>query len=196
MRVAALVVLLAGCDDDYILGGGGGGAGSDRVDAVLALTGDADAGEGVFDDNCAACHDKTGQEKVVGPALGPYVPTADETEMINVILGGQGTMPAQDLTDQETADVIAWMEREFGGSAAPDGASLFDDQCKVCHNADGTAKVGPGLANIVPNRTSQQLYDTINNGVPPAMPAFSSRMTVEEVDTLVTWMMERWPAGG
>lgn len=192
MRLAPL--LLLACNDDYLLpSGGGGGGDTERVDAILALTGDADAGGTLFDDDCAICHDATGESDSVGPALKPWMQTAADADTVGIMIGGQGSMPAQDLTDQEAADVLAWLKATFGGGGQSTGAALFDDHCVVCHAADGAAKVGPGLATVVPNRTAQQLSNVISNGT-GSMPGFSNQMTIDEIDTLVGWLMEQWPS--
>jgi mono/diheme cytochrome c family protein len=194
MRTAPLLLLLA-CNDDFVLGSGGSSEGDpERVDTILALTGDVDAGGAVFDESCAICHDPTGEADVIGPALKPWMESAEDAATIGVILEGQGSMPAQNLTDQETADVLAWMKETFAGVAAtPDGAALFDEHCHVCHHRDGSAKVGPGMSTIVPNRTAEQLIATVTDGLPPAMPAFDTRMSADEIAALVGWMKETWP---
>jgi mono/diheme cytochrome c family protein len=115
MRPALLVAvgLLAGCDDFVIDTTGGDGSGS-RSDAILALTGDATAGDLVFDDHCIACHDKAGVADQVGPALGPAVASAEDAALVSVILDGSGAMPAQNISDdQDVADLLAWMRQTF-----------------------------------------------------------------------------------
>lgn len=104
--------LLAGCDD-FVLGTTGDGSGS-RSDSILALTGDAAAGETVFDTHCVACHDKAGLVDKVGPALGDFVPNAEDTELVSVVLDGTGSMPAQNITaDQDVADLLAWARQTW-----------------------------------------------------------------------------------
>jgi mono/diheme cytochrome c family protein len=96
------LALLAACGDK---GDDTGGSG---------LTGDATAGESVFASNCAACHgtDASGGS---GPDLGAHVPGMSDSEIQSVIENGEGLMPAiSTLSDQDIADVIAWLRGEFG----------------------------------------------------------------------------------
>lgn len=74
------------------------------------LDGDSTNGEAVFSANCASCHgaDGTGGS---GPNLVAEA-GEDDAEWVEVILGGEDTMPAfvDVLTDQEIADVLAWLK--------------------------------------------------------------------------------------
>lgn len=81
-----------------------------QVDDILALEGDSTNGEVVFSANCASCHgaDGTGGSgpNLVGEA------GEDDAEWVETILGGEDAMPAfiDVLTDQEIADVLAWLK--------------------------------------------------------------------------------------
>ena len=90
-----LTLSLAGC-----------ATGDSRVDTILGLGGDAANGGTVYAANCAGCHgaDATG-------GSGPNIAGDTEVdEMASVILNGEEEMPAFDtLTDQEIADIIAWV---------------------------------------------------------------------------------------
>ena len=78
-----------------------------RVDDINALEGDSDNGAEVFAANCAGCHaaDGTGGS---GPDI---TGEDDQDEVTEVVLEGEGSMPAYDgdLTDQEIADVVAYV---------------------------------------------------------------------------------------
>jgi mono/diheme cytochrome c family protein len=90
------VALLAAC-----------GGKDDRVDEILALDGDADAGAEVFASTCAGCHGADG-----GGGSGPNLQGEDEVEEVTeVVLYGEEEMPGfdGDLTDQEIADVVAYV---------------------------------------------------------------------------------------
>jgi menaquinol-cytochrome c reductase cytochrome b/c subunit len=80
------------------------------VDAILELEGDPAAGETLFAANCASCHgaDATG-------GSGPDLTGEDEDEeFVEYVLNGDGDMPAfeGDLTDQEIADILAWVKEQ------------------------------------------------------------------------------------
>ena len=79
----------------------------DRVDAILALDGDAAAGETLYGSDCAVCHATDGSGGT-GPSLqgGP----SDQIVVDQVINGG-GSMPAfDDYADQDIADVLAYLK--------------------------------------------------------------------------------------
>jgi mono/diheme cytochrome c family protein len=107
MRWIWLVGMVVAC-------GGGGGGETTRTDAILALDGDATAGATVFSDNCALCHaasglgvDDGGTGTNLTEAAGE---TSEDAEFAGIILNGEGNMPAfSDLTDQEIADVLAYI---------------------------------------------------------------------------------------
>jgi mono/diheme cytochrome c family protein len=107
MRHAAMMAMfLMACGDDT-------GGGSD-VDAILALTGDATAGEAIYADNCAGCHAADGSG-----GTGPNLKGEDDLEeAVAVILSGEDSMPAfgDTLTDQEIADLVAWLDANVFGS--------------------------------------------------------------------------------
>lgn len=187
-----LIALLAACNDDLNLPNGGGPA-ADRIDTILALDADAAAGEAVVDEHCVVCHDKAGATDAVGPALSPYVSANTDEAILTIVLDGVGAMPAQNVDDQQAADLLAWLRAEFSGGGAIDGAALFDRRCAVCHPADGGPGVGPGMSGVVPNRTVEQLVTTITNGVPPTMTAFEGVLSEDEIAALAAWLKETWP---
>ncbi len=78
-----------------------------RVEEVLALEGDATNGAEVYAVNCAGCHGADGSG-----GSGPNIQGEDEEEEVaSVILEGEDSMPSfdGDLTDQEIADVVAFV---------------------------------------------------------------------------------------
>lgn len=112
------LVPLAACADD---GGGDDEAGGCtenqemRIDDVLGLDGDAAAGATVFSNSCgnAGCH---GADGIEGPApdLPDRVPDFMTDGLACVVIGGTGSMPPQSsLSDQEIADVLAYVQDTF-----------------------------------------------------------------------------------
>lgn len=80
--------------------------GGDRAEGILALEGDATAGEAVYVAECASCHGEDG-----GGGSGPAVNTESEaSEIVEVVLEGEEEMPAfPDLSDQAIADLTAYV---------------------------------------------------------------------------------------
>lgn len=93
--------LLTACDG----GEDDGTTPDDRTAAILALTGDAAAGQGPYDAQCALCHAADGSG-----GTGPAIAGAPVEEVVEAMLYPEGTMPAYDsLGDQEIADIAAWV---------------------------------------------------------------------------------------
>ncbi len=88
------------------------------TEAVLALTGDADNGQSVYEAKCTSCHhaDGTGDAALDYPSLVTEIPGEEEDEIVSLILSGLETMPSfrSQLSDQEVADVLAYVLREWG----------------------------------------------------------------------------------
>lgn len=115
-RLSALALisalLLPACDDD------GGGSGNARVDDILALEGDAAAGQQTFVSVCGVptCHGADGNTPGTPETatLSSQVPGMSEAEIATVMVEGKGTMPSQGhLTDQQLADVLAYVLDTF-----------------------------------------------------------------------------------
>lgn len=107
--LAALATLLPAC-----AGEDGGNA---DVDNILMLSGDADNGAMIYSSKCAVCHGAMG-EGGVGVALKTEAAEESDEEIVEDVLEGiSGTeMPAfrSQLTDQEVADLLAFIRRDFG----------------------------------------------------------------------------------
>jgi cytochrome c6 len=97
--------------------------------ALWAACGAAQAapGEQLFNDNCAACHQKTGLGipkafpalKGDKLALGPAGPVA------GAVLNGRGGMPAfkAQLSDADLAEVLSYVRGAWGNHAGPMSAA-------------------------------------------------------------------------
>ena len=106
MGMVALLALAA-CDKGSDSAGGGD------------LVGDAGRGAKVFADTCAQsnCHgpDGTGSDKSSdADDLNKVVPGLTDAEIEARIENGFGLMAPVDISEQETADVIAYVRQEFG----------------------------------------------------------------------------------
>lgn len=102
LALAALATLAPGC-------------GSPDVDNILMLTGNADNGAMVYSSNCAVCHGDMGQGGQ-GIALKTEAAEESDEEIVETVLEGIETMPAfrDTLSDQQIADVLAFIRRDFG----------------------------------------------------------------------------------
>lgn len=108
--VLPAALLIPACDSD------GGDDGGNRNDDIKALSGNAATGETVFTSmTCASsgCHGMDGNSGSA-PALRDVVSGLSDDQVINAVLDGEGSMPPNDLEDQEMADVLAWLRQQFG----------------------------------------------------------------------------------
>ena len=85
--------------------------------ATHAAKGDAAAGETTFQRRCVMCHSLSPDVKIVGPSLysemrGAHAHTAAYVR--ETIVNGKGQMPpmGKQLTDQELADVLAYLRKQ------------------------------------------------------------------------------------
>ncbi len=119
-------LLCTGCDSDEdettstgdSTGDSTGGSGGDRAATILGLSPDPAAGAMVFSGTCgiASCHGPDGNSGPVAMPLSSRVPALTDEAIVGVLLNGQGGMPSQAaLSDQELADVVAYLNETFSG---------------------------------------------------------------------------------
>jgi mono/diheme cytochrome c family protein len=81
------------------------------------------------------------------------------------------------------------------------GASVYIENCAVCHGEDGQGRVGATLAKDWPSiRPDLRVKDTITNGAPGAlMPAWSQAnggpLSEEEIEAVTCYILS-WQTGG
>jgi mono/diheme cytochrome c family protein len=106
-------------------------------------TGDPTAGQQVFAaKGCGACH---------GPAaeggVGPALMGNDESADLEARFGAGATHNGKTLTEQEIADIAAWLIAGTSGGGT-DGAAVFAANCAACHGADGVSGFAPDIAGF------------------------------------------------
>lgn len=116
---AGALALATGCDGDDDDGGADGGTGGeDRAATILGLSGDAASGQSLFSAGaCAtpACHGADGVSGSATPSLGDSIPMTSDEQIVNTLLNGKGSMPPQsNMSDQELADLLAYVSDTFG----------------------------------------------------------------------------------
>ena len=106
-----------------VLGGCDGEEEEDRQTTILGLEGDVMRGATVFTANCGTsdCHGADGQggpdsaTPGIPAPLTDLVPAREDEAIVRVMLDGLGDMTSQaGLTDQQLADVLAYVNAEFG----------------------------------------------------------------------------------
>ena len=133
MRRGALAVVLAAC-------------GTDRVEDVLALSGDADSGAVVWSARCQTCHGTTA-DGASGPALD--VP-ADDAAFVEVVLYGQGDMSGleDELTDGDVADLLEFAKADYGRAASVPCRATTTSPCPR-RSARGGPQPGSSRLNVL-----------------------------------------------
>jgi ubiquinol-cytochrome c reductase cytochrome c subunit len=111
----------------------------------VASAGDLQRGWGLFQANCAACHNATGAGNAIG---GGYVAVglgqADATTIGEATIIGPGAMPAFAFDDQSLADLAAYV-RYLHDAPTPGGAPIG----QVGPVAEGFIGVAVGLPLLV-----------------------------------------------
>ena len=97
--------------------------------ALTAGAAAAATGEQLYNDNCAACHQKAGQG-IPGafPALkGDKIVLGDKKILTIVVLNGRGGMPAfkDSLNDGDLATIMTYVRSAWGNKAKPVAAADF-----------------------------------------------------------------------
>jgi cbb3-type cytochrome c oxidase subunit III len=131
-----------------------------------------DAGEQLFDQNCAICH----QADAIGkPGFAPsltneeFLTNASDRFIMATISGGRpGTamIPFAHLGNEEVAAIVAYLRSHSGapnlaskvdaqpaakGDAAS-GKALFDQICSTCHGMNGNGYAAGGTGTAIGNR--------------------------------------------
>ncbi len=112
-----LLVVAVGCGDEEIEdycdpGPCDGGTGLEET-GLEEVVGDIERGVQVFAAACAGCHGADGSGGN-GPGLMYLVKENNDSMLTQIILGGVGDMPGQNLSNQEVVDVIAFLRDTYG----------------------------------------------------------------------------------
>jgi mono/diheme cytochrome c family protein len=183
---------------------------SDEV-SIMSPEPDKLRGAEIFGSICIVCHGVEGFGTDIAPAL-------NDTELLNsfddewfrdTITSGRpsqgmptwGTVLSPSEIDDVVALLAAWREGE-SVSLSGDGTFLtdsgdalvmYEDQCAVCHGAEGEGGIAPALrANkSIMDQSNETLFDLILNGRPgTSMPGFEGRLNQSEIQTILALLLE------
>lgn len=192
-----------------------------ETEASETVTGDPERGYQLFLANCSTCHGISGAGSQDGPSLIGVGAASVDFQV------GTGRMPLQatapqapakdpSFTEQETADMAAWVAELAPGPAIPapetvepilddderlaEGNELFRVNCAMCHNVVGgggaltRGKYAPPLDGVSP----KHIYEAMVTG-PQSMPVFNdANITVDEKQSIISYLryIEEQPAPG
>ena len=190
------------------------------ADASTTSSGDADRGRELFLSNCSTCHGTQAQGTRNAPTLIGVGAASVDFQV------GTGRMPLEqtapqappkpvEFTDQDVADLSAWVASLAPGPAIPDdeylevsdedariaeGGELFRTNCAMCHNVVGAGgaltrgKYAPGLEGVEP----VHVYEAMVTG-PQSMPVFNdANISPEQKQNIISYLdyIENEPAPG
>jgi mono/diheme cytochrome c family protein len=159
-------------------------------------------GVSIYAEKCAPCHGSSGMgngpnaSKLTVPVAQIGSPElarqASPSEWFNIVTQGnmERFMPGfTSLNDRQRWDVVAYA---FSLSVSPEtltqGAQLYQENCAECHGETGKGD-GPAAAGFatppgdftdqvfLAYKTTAAFYTAIQNGMPPAMPAYANQLT-------------------
>ncbi len=202
------------------------------VGVALAQEGDPERGATLFANNCAVCHGLDGRGRI-GANLTQDFPAINVDAFLRqtITTGVSGSkMPAWGqanggpLSDQDIADVAAYVQALAGGSAPPApaptiapvtiaappnvsgnaslGAQVFAQNCAVCHGERGQGRVGAILAKQWPAvDPARYVQRTVENGIPGSvMPAWldsnGGPLSQADIDNVTAYVLSLEPAVG
>jgi mono/diheme cytochrome c family protein len=195
------------------------------VRLALAADGDPKRGAELFAANCAVCHGADGQGRI-GATLAEDFPGINTIAFLveTISDGVEGSrMPAWSnanggpFTDQDIADVAAYVNGLMGGSEPPApaptvvvqpivpapgvtgdasaGAVIFAQNCAVCHGQSGQGRIGATLAKSWPAvNPAAYIRSTVERGVDGSlMPAWladnGGPLTKTDIDNVSAYIL-------
>jgi mono/diheme cytochrome c family protein len=193
-----------------------------------AAEGDPERGGELYNANCAVCHGLDGKGRI-GARLEAFPGIQVDARLKQTIAQGVpgSVMPAWSqefggpLTEQEIADIAAYIISAFGGTQPlapaptyvppviaplPDvrgnpsaGAVVFKENCVVCHGERGQGRIGATLAKPwAGNQPEVYIRQVIREGIPGTlMPAWSQEfggpLSEEQIQDVTSYIISLQP---
>lgn len=140
------------------------------------------SGSELFAQSCASCHGQN-LEGGVGPDLQTVGSRLSPGEVSDIIAYGRNAMPAGLLQEDDARKVAEWLTENYNAQqygyeednytvadANIDGDSSFAKSCAACHGQNLEGGVGPSLDTVSSRLSTDEVYSVIVNGR-GAMPA-------------------------
>ena len=173
--------------------------------SVDDLVDDADAmkmGARLFSNNCAVCHGADAGGNFGFPDLTDkdwlYGGTPD-TIQATITNGRQGAMPAwgsllgEEKVGQVVEYVLSLSAQDHSAALAEQGKVVFEQNCAVCHGADGKGNQAMGAPNLTDsiwlyNGTREGITQTVRGGRNNQMPAQKDLLREEKIHLLTAYV--------
>jgi cytochrome c oxidase cbb3-type subunit 3 len=176
-----------------------------RLYPVEQLAGDRQArqmGKVLFEDNCAACHQRSGKGNIL---LGAPNLTDDDwlyggtgNDITTSIHDGRGgVMPPWASLGEDNVNNLVQYVLSLSGSPhdaakAAAGKPLFAT-CAACHGPDGKGNQALGAPNLTDHiwlygGTVADIYQTVHDGRQGHMPAWGTRLTADQIHVLAAYV--------
>ena len=176
-----------------------------RLYSVEQLSGDPAAlqmGKVLFEDNCAACHQRSGEGNT---ALG--APNLTDSDWLyggtgkdittSIHDGRNGVMPpwaslGEDNVNNLVQYVLSLSGAPHDAAKAAAGKPLFAT-CAACHGADGKGNQGIGAPNLTDHiwlygGSVADIHKTIHDGRQGHMPTWSPRLTDDQIHVIAAYV--------
>ncbi len=72
--------------------------------------------------------------------------------------------------------------------ASRDGATVYSDECSICHGDDGAGSVGPSLIDEIRTKTDDEIEDIVREGRSGMPPLDDEDITDEELADLIAYL--------
>ncbi len=154
---------------------GDGGDGGDDGDG--GDNGGSPGQQAYTDRGCGGCHGTDGEG---GSA--PALAGVDQTDALEARFGGGADHFGSTLSDQEIADITAWLLGDEGGDGVDgglDGTAMFADDCAACHGDDGASGFAPDITGVDAAALSTGLESGAHSGI---------ALTAEEVAAIAEFL--------
>jgi mono/diheme cytochrome c family protein len=172
-------------------------------------------GRNLYIAECSSCHARDGSGNgTIGRSLNlgdirPAIKSMTDEQLRQLILQGQGTMPANKKFDDEKIGSLTLFLRDLAAGNPDTGRAVaqakaqplldvdkvYQAKCSACHALDGTGRTTIGKSLSVPDLTSaavqgrsvEELAQIITNGK-GRMPAYAKRFNPAQVAQLVSYV--------
>lgn len=135
--------------------GMGGMSSGEQNDSAFAYQ---EVGQQVYSNNCAACHQASGQgiEGVYPSLAGSALVTEPYEGVIQILLNGRGGMPSfsSDLSNEQIAAVASYIRNAWGNDAEPITPQMVADMTGEVQGSEqgSDSTTRPGAADLTKGR--------------------------------------------